>query len=90
MPRRWRCAGFRRPARRACAGLGEGRVLAANACEALLARGRTAEAAALIDPLITGPPDRDNWRMHVCRAEIDLLRGDIGGRRRAAAADQTL
>ena len=34
-------------------------VLAANAAEALLALGRTAEAAALIDPLTTMPPDRD-------------------------------
>ena len=51
--------------------------LAANAAEALLARGRTAEAAALIDPLTTGPPDRDHWLAHESRAEIDLLRGDI-------------
>ncbi len=52
-------------------------VLAGNACEALLACGRTAEAAALIDPLTTGPPDRDHWLVHEARAEIDLLRGDI-------------
>jgi tetratricopeptide (TPR) repeat protein len=50
----------------------------ANAAEALLAVGRTAEAAALIDPLTTGPPDRDHWLVHETRAEIDLLRGDIG------------
>jgi DNA-binding CsgD family transcriptional regulator len=49
--------------------------LAANAAEALLALGRTIEAAALIDPLTPGPPDRDNWVMHDMRAEIDLLRG---------------
>ena len=53
-------------------------VLAANAAEALLALGRTAEAAALIDPLTTMPPDRDRWLAHVTRAEIDLLRGDTG------------
>ena len=53
-------------------------VLAANAAEALLALGRTAEAAALIDPLTTVPPDRDHWLVHVARAEIDLLRGDTG------------
>ena len=53
------------------------RVLAANASEALLACGRTAEAAELIDPLITGPPDRDDWSIHECRSEIDLLEGDI-------------
>ena len=51
--------------------------LAANAAEALLASGRTAEAAALIDPLTSGPPDRDHWFVHEARAEIDLLRGDI-------------
>jgi len=52
--------------------------LAANAAEALLAVGRTAEAAALIDPLTAMPPGRDNWLMQVARAEIDLLRGEIG------------
>jgi len=53
-------------------------VVAANAAEALLAVGRTAAAAALIDPLTTTPPDRDRWLAHVNRAEIDLLRGDTG------------
>ena len=53
-------------------------ILAFNACEALLARGRTAEAAALIDPLTAGPPDRDHWPVHEARAELDLLRGDSG------------
>ena len=53
-------------------------MLAANAAEALLALGRTKEAAALIDPLTAGPPDRDHWLVHVARAEIDLLRGDTG------------
>ena len=52
-------------------------VLASSACDAMLARGYTADAAALIDPLITGPPDLDNWPVHLSRAEIDLLRGDI-------------
>ena len=52
--------------------------LAANASEALLALGRTAEAAALIDPLTTLPPDRANWNVQAARAEIDLLRGDTG------------
>jgi len=51
--------------------------VAANAAEALLARGRTAEAAALIDPLTSRPPDRDDWVVHGIRAEVDLLRGDI-------------
>src|SRR5262249_6137851 len=53
-------------------------VLAYNAAEALLALGRTAEAATLIDPLTSGPPDRDHWLIHMIRAEIDMLRGDIG------------
>jgi DNA-binding CsgD family transcriptional regulator/tetratricopeptide (TPR) repeat protein len=52
------------------------RTLAANAAEALVAVGRTAEAAALIDPLTTTPLDRDRWLVHAARAEIDLLRGD--------------
>jgi DNA-binding CsgD family transcriptional regulator/tetratricopeptide (TPR) repeat protein len=52
-------------------------LLAANASEALLAMGRTAEAAALIDPLTTGPPDLDHWLAHEARAEIDSVRGDI-------------
>jgi DNA-binding CsgD family transcriptional regulator len=53
-------------------------VLACNASEALLAMGRTAEAAALIDPLTIGPPDRLHWLAHEARAEIDLLRGNTG------------
>jgi ATP/maltotriose-dependent transcriptional regulator MalT len=51
-------------------------LLPANVSEALLALGRTAEAAALIDPLTAGPPDRDHWVVHLNRVEIDLLRGD--------------
>ncbi len=61
-------------------------ILASNASEGLLAGGRTAEAAALIDPLITGPPDRDSWLVHLARADIDLLRGDA----EAAAARRRL
>jgi DNA-binding CsgD family transcriptional regulator len=61
-------------------------ILASNASEALLAGGRMAEAAALIDPLITGPPDRDSWLVHLARADIDLLRGDTD----AAAARRRL
>ena len=53
-------------------------VLAANVAEAFLALGRTAEAAALIDPLTMTPPDRDRWVVDMARAEIDLLRGDTG------------
>ena len=52
-------------------------LLAANAAEAMLARGGTSEAAALLDPLTTGAPDRDHFLVHQLRAEIDLLRGDI-------------
>ena len=63
-------------------------ILAFNASEALLACGRTAQAAALIDPLTSGPPDRDHWPVHEARAEIDLLRGetDAAERRRQLIA----
>jgi DNA-binding CsgD family transcriptional regulator len=60
-------------------------MLVANAASALLATGRTAEAAALVDPLTGGAPDRDHWIMHLSRGEIDLVRGDI-----AAAADRRM
>ena len=52
-------------------------ILASNASEALLACGRTADAAALIGPLTTGRPDRDHWFAHEARAEIELLNGDV-------------
>jgi DNA-binding CsgD family transcriptional regulator/tetratricopeptide (TPR) repeat protein len=48
-----------------------------NVVEGLLGRGRTAEAAALIDSRTTGPVDRDHWPLHEARAEIDLLRGEV-------------
>jgi len=51
-------------------------MLPANASEALLAVGRTDEAAALIDPLTSGPPDPSTWLVHRARVEVDLLRGD--------------
>jgi DNA-binding CsgD family transcriptional regulator len=81
-------AAFRRAAEVALRGLGHAgqagleaafpaTVLAFNASEALLARGRTAKAAALIDPLTAGPPDRLHRLVHEARAQIDLLRGDI-------------
>jgi DNA-binding CsgD family transcriptional regulator len=52
-------------------------VLTANGSAALLAAGRTAEAAAIIDPLTLGAPERDHYPVHLLRAEIDLLRGDL-------------
>jgi DNA-binding CsgD family transcriptional regulator/tetratricopeptide (TPR) repeat protein len=52
-------------------------ILAVNAAESLLTAGRTAQAAALIDPLTEGHPDGDHWLAHQCRVEIDLLRGDL-------------
>jgi len=58
-------------------------LVAVVAAWALLSRGRTAEAAAVIEPLTTGPSDRDRWLAHECRAEIDLLRGNV-----AAAAER--
>ena len=51
-------------------------ILAANAAEALVALGRTEQAAALIDPLTTTPPRRVRLSVNLARAEIDLLRGD--------------
>ena len=60
-------------------------MLIANATWSLLATGRTAEAAALVDPLTGGPPDRDHWIVHLSRGEIDLVRGDI-----AAATDRRM
>jgi DNA-binding CsgD family transcriptional regulator len=55
----------------------DGSLLAANAADALLALGRTDQAVALIGPLTTGPPDPGRWVVHLLRAEIDLLRGDL-------------
>src|SRR6516165_5839479 len=57
-------------------------ILAANAAEALVALGRTKQAAALIDPLTTTPPRRVRLSVNLARAQIDLLRGDT-----AAAAE---
>jgi ATP/maltotriose-dependent transcriptional regulator MalT len=64
--------------------------LAAHAAEALLALGRTAEAAALIDPLTVGPPDPYHWPAQVIRAEIDLLGGDTGAAARRWQLMETL
>jgi DNA-binding CsgD family transcriptional regulator len=50
--------------------------LAVNAAEALLALGRTRQAAALIAPLTGMPPDRIHWIVKVVVAEIDLLCGE--------------
>jgi DNA-binding CsgD family transcriptional regulator len=52
--------------------------LAENAACAIWSQGRTADAAALIDPLTTGAPRADNWGLHVHRALLDMLRGDLG------------
>ena len=58
-------------------------VAAANAAEGMLARGRTAEAARLIDPLTDEPVNLDRLPAHWIRVEVDLLRGDV-----PAAADR--
>ena len=60
------------------------KVLETHAPEVMWYRGRTAEAAALIDPLTTGPPSADDWYVHLIRALLDMLRGDHA----AAAARQ--
>ena len=52
-------------------------ILVGNAAEAILFAGRTADAAALIDPLTTGPPGGDDWFTHLLRAHLDMLRGDL-------------
>jgi hypothetical protein len=64
-------------ARKLGVGNSGGAGVAANTVEGLLGRGRTAEAAALIDPQTAGPIDRDNVHLHACRGEIDLLRGEV-------------
>jgi ATP/maltotriose-dependent transcriptional regulator MalT len=61
----------------------EAAALVFYAASSVLMRGRTAEAAALIDPVTAGPPDRDRWLAHECRVRIDLRRGDV-----AAAAER--
>jgi DNA-binding CsgD family transcriptional regulator len=58
--------------------------LAGNAAIAIWSQGRTADAAALIAPLTTGQPRVDDWPLHVHRALLDMLRGDL----EAAAARQ--
>src|SRR5215469_15664273 len=50
-------------------------VLTANAAEALLALGRTAEAAAVIATRATTPPGGDHWLVQMARAEVELLHG---------------
>ena len=52
-------------------------ILIANATEALVHQGRTAEAAALVEPLTDETPNADQWLLHLYRTEIDLLRGDV-------------
>jgi DNA-binding CsgD family transcriptional regulator len=58
-------------------------ILACNVAEAFAALGHTSQAGAVIDPLTSGPPERDNWIVHMARVEIDMLRGDL-----AAAAQR--
>jgi DNA-binding CsgD family transcriptional regulator len=48
-----------------------------NTAELFYVRGRTAEAAALIDPHTMGPIDRHNVLLHAERGQIDLLRGEV-------------
>jgi DNA-binding CsgD family transcriptional regulator len=50
---------------------------ASNAAEALLAQGRTGDAAVVIDPLTSGLPDRDHHLVYAMRVEIDMLRGHL-------------
>jgi DNA-binding CsgD family transcriptional regulator/tetratricopeptide (TPR) repeat protein len=52
-------------------------LLANDACCLLMESGRTAEAAALIDPFTTELRDRDYPAVQLCRVEVDMLRGDM-------------
>jgi len=61
----------------------EAAALVSYAARSLLSRGRTADAAALIDPVTSRPPDRDRWLAHEARVKIDVRRGDL-----AAAAER--
>ena len=51
--------------------------LTANACGVFIETGQTAAAGALVDPLTGGPPDLHGVYTHLCRVEIDMLRGDL-------------
>jgi hypothetical protein len=50
------------------------RLAAVNAAEAILGLGRRADAAAIIDPLTTGSPDRDHYVQYDYRIELEMLR----------------
>jgi DNA-binding NarL/FixJ family response regulator len=68
--------------------------LTANACSVLVETGQTAAAGALVDPLTSEPPDLHHVYLHLCRVEVDMLRGDLDAAWRrlrqiqAMAADQ--
>lgn len=80
-PPRWHCGGVDQARQAGLEASLLATILAFNASEALLARGCTAEAAALIDRLTAGPPDRVHRLVQEARAEIDLLaRQDRCGR----------
>jgi DNA-binding CsgD family transcriptional regulator/tetratricopeptide (TPR) repeat protein len=51
--------------------------LTANACAVLVETGQTATAGGLLDPLTSGPPDLHRVYLHLCRVEIDMLRGEL-------------
>src|SRR4029077_20735458 len=51
-------------------------VLTANAADAVLALGRTAEGAPGMAQPATTPPGREHWLVQVVRAEVALLHGD--------------
>ena len=55
----------------------EAGLLTGNAFAGLIERGRTVEAAELLDWLATGQPGRDNSDVLLCRAEIEILHGDF-------------
>jgi DNA-binding CsgD family transcriptional regulator/tetratricopeptide (TPR) repeat protein len=55
----------------------ETNIVIANVVEGLLGRGRVTEAAALVDPRTTEPLDWVYAGLHMVRADVDLLRGEV-------------
>jgi DNA-binding CsgD family transcriptional regulator/tetratricopeptide (TPR) repeat protein len=64
--------------------------LTTNACGVLIETGQTAAAGALIDPLTSGPPDPHRVYIHLCRVEIDMLRGDLEAAQRRLGQAQAM
>ena len=57
-------------------------VLTANAFAVLVNTGQTTAAGELVDPLTDGAPDRQHVYTHLCRVEVDILRGELDAAQR--------